>query len=101
MFKETPLIFEKDKNTDKYLDAPKTDVPDLELSRYLPSKENKSQLFKLLSKKPLIPTSKEILYNNSSRSAKLRYAVRNNNSFFYPSEFTKKYQNYFNLEGRY
>ena len=70
-------------------------------SRYLPSKENKSQLFKLLSKKPLIPTSKEILYNNSSRSAKLRYAVRNNNSFFYPSEFTKKYQNYFNLEGRY
>ena len=70
-------------------------------SRYLPSKENKSQLFKLLSKKPLMPTSKEILYNNSSRSAKLRYVIRNNNSFFYPPEFTKKYQNYFNLEGKY
>jgi len=68
-------------------------------SRYLPSKENKLQLFKLLSKKPLKPASKEVLYNISSRSAKLRYVIRNSNSFFYPSEFTQKYQNYFNLEG--
>ena len=68
-------------------------------SRYLPSKENKLQLFKLLSKKPLKPASKEVLYNISSRSAKLRYVIRNSNSFFYPSEFTQKYQNYLNLEG--
>ncbi len=38
MFKKTPLIFEKDKNTDKYLDTPKPDVPELKLSDYLPSK---------------------------------------------------------------
>ena len=67
-------------------------------SRYLPSKENKSQLFKLLSKKPLIPSQEEIHQNKSSRSAKLRYVIRNDNSFFYPKEFKNKFQDYFNLE---
>ena len=67
-------------------------------SRYLPSRENKSQLFKLLSKKPLIPSQKEVYKNKRSRSAKLRYAIRNENPFFYPKEFKKKFQNYFNLE---
>jgi len=68
-------------------------------SRYLPLKENKSSLFKLISKKPLIPDTKEIGQNIRSRSAKLRYAIRNNNSFFYPSEFKNKFANYFKLEG--
>mgnify|MGYP003929445689 FL=1 len=67
-------------------------------SRYLPSKENKSQLFKLLSKKPLIPSQEEVHRNKRSRSAKLRYVIRNDSSFFYPKEFKKKFQNYFNLE---
>ena len=67
-------------------------------SRYLPSTENKSQLFKLLSKKPLIPSQEEIHQNKSSRSAKLRYVIRNDNSFFYPKEFKNKFQDYFNLE---
>ena len=67
-------------------------------SRYLPSEENKSQLFKLLSKKPLIPSQEEIHQNKSSRSAKLRYVIRNDNSFFYPKEFKNKFQDYFNLE---
>ena len=67
-------------------------------SRYLPSKENKSQLFKLASKKPLMPSEKEIKENRNSRSAKLRYVTRNDNSFFYPKEFKKRFENYFNLE---
>jgi len=68
-------------------------------SRYLPLQENKSNLFKLYSKKPTIADKKEIKQNIRSRSAKLRYAVRNNNSFFYPHEFKKKFLNYFELEG--
>ena len=68
-------------------------------SRYLPIEENKSNLFKLLSSKPIVPDKKEIKENIRSRSAKLRYAVRNNNSFFYPSEFKKKFTNYLELEG--
>jgi len=67
-------------------------------SRYLPAQEKKYSLFKIISKKALIPESKEVDENNRSRSAKLRYAIRNDNSFFYPNEFINKYKNYFNLE---
>ena len=49
--------------------------------------ENKSNLFEILSKKPLVPNKKEISQNVRSRSAKLRYGIRNNNSFFFPKEF--------------
>ena len=66
----------------------------------MPIKENKSSLFKLISKKPLSSRyAKEIKENIRSRSAKLRYAIRNNNSFFYPNEFKNKFANYFKLEG--
>ena len=67
-------------------------------SRYLPLNKKKSDLFKSLSKKPLKPNKKEISQNTRSRSAKLRYAIRNNNSFFYPEEFKKKFEIYFKME---
>ena len=67
-------------------------------SRYLPIKENKSDLFKLIFKKPLVADVKEINKNIRSRSAKLRYAIRNDNSFFYPHEFKNKFINYLKLE---
>ena len=67
-------------------------------SRYLPMEENKSSLFKLTSKNPLVADVKEIKKNIRSRSAKLRYAIRNSNSFFYPDEFKNKFLNYFKLE---
>ena len=68
-------------------------------SRYLPAQENNSSLFKLISRKPLVANVEEIKKNIRSRSAKLRYAIRNNNSFFYPNEFKNKFINYFKLEG--
>ena len=68
-------------------------------SRYFPMKDNGISLFKSISKKPLVPDLQELKENNSSRSAKLRYAVRNNNSFFQPIEFENKFENYFELEG--
>jgi len=67
-------------------------------SRYLPLKENKIALFKILSKKPLTPNKEEISKNIRSRSAKLRYAIRSNNLFSYPDEFVKKFSSYFKLE---
>jgi 16S rRNA (cytosine1402-N4)-methyltransferase len=67
-------------------------------SRYLPTKENKSNLFKLISRKPYVANMKEIKKNIRSRSAKLRYVIRNNNSFFYPNEFKNNFVNYFKLE---
>jgi len=67
-------------------------------SRYLPVSERKPSLFKLVSKKPLVPEIEEVKKNIRSRSAKVRYAVRNNNSFFHPGEFKNKFINYFKLE---
>jgi len=67
-------------------------------SRYLPANTNKLSLFKLISKKPAIPDEKEVQENKRSRSAKLRYSIRNKNSFFYPKEFNNKFINYLSLE---
>ena len=67
-------------------------------SRYMPEKINNFSLFKSTSKKPQVPDLSEINENSSSRSAKLRYAIRNNNSFLYPNDFKKKFINYFKLE---
>jgi len=67
-------------------------------SRYLPLNEKKASLFKLISKKPLTPNEEEINENNPSRSAKLRYAVRSNDAFFYPDKFKNSFLHYFELE---
>ena len=67
-------------------------------SRYLPAKENNIGLFNLKSKKPLTPNEKEINENVNSRSAKLRYGVRTNTSFFNSKEFKKKFETYLKLE---
>ena len=59
-------------------------------SRYLPSRIEKKNLFKLIDKKPIIPGEKELKLNPASRSAKLRYGIKlNNHSDF--SEFEKKF----------
>ena len=52
---------------------------------------------KLISKKLILPSVKELNNNPSSRSAKLRYAIKINegNDF---SEFLKKFQNFLNIE---
>ena len=67
-------------------------------SRYLPETENNFRLFNLKSKKPLTPNKEEINENVNSRSAKLRYGVRTNTSFFSSKEFKKKFETYLKLE---
>ena len=69
-------------------------------SRHLPKNNNQKNLnlFTKISKKALRPEQKEIIENIRSRSAKLRFAVRNNNSFFYSEEIKKKFENYIKIE---
>ena len=69
-------------------------------SRYFPKINNKKNLdlFKKFTKKALRPEQKEIYENIRSRSAKLRYAIRNSNSFFYSEEFKKKFADYLKIE---
>ncbi len=52
-------------------------------SRYLPELPKKKPSLEILTKKPILPSSKEVSFNNRSRSAKLRIAKRTH----YPSTF--------------
>ncbi len=69
-------------------------------SRYVP--ENKQDtnifLFDQYKNKIFKPSNVEIVKNSPSRSAKLRYATRNNNQFIYPNELISKFKKYLNLE---
>ena len=55
-------------------------------------------LFEKYNKKIIKPSQKEIDINKSSRSAKLRFAIRNKNQFNFPSELFQKFAKYLNLE---
>ena len=67
------------------------------ISRYMPKTKEKVNLFKLINKKPIIPSTNEINLNPASRSAKLMYAVKlNNHSDF--SDFTKKFNYLLDVE---
>ena len=66
-------------------------------SRYVPNQKEKKKLFKLIKKKPITPTSEEIQINPPSRSAKLRYAVKINNSNDF-SDFEKKFKFLLDIE---
>ena len=59
--------------------------------------EGKLEIFKLINKKPILPSTKELNNNPSSRSAKLRYAIKINEGSDF-SEFLNKFQNLLNIE---
>tara|TARA_B100001248_G_scaffold155549_1_gene117113 strand:- start:26991 stop:28001 length:1011 start_codon:yes stop_codon:yes gene_type:complete len=68
-------------------------------SRYLPEDNDKNLiLFDDYNKKVLKPSIDEIKKNNPSSSAKLRFAIRNNNKFIFPKEFFLKFRKYLDLE---
>ena len=68
-------------------------------SRYFPKLSEKDiRLFKCPTKKSIRPSEKEILINRPSRSAKLRYGIRNNKRYFLPKELAEKFKNYLEIE---
>ena len=48
-------------------------------SRYLPQKDENNKYFTIINKKPIIPSVSELKVNPSSRSAKLRCAIKTRN----------------------
>ncbi len=66
-------------------------------SRYLPELKKKNKLFKLISKKPILPSNNEILKNPPSRSAKLRYGIKINNAINF-DEFLIKFKSFLEVE---
>ena len=68
-------------------------------SRYLPEENNENfMLFEKYTNKVIKPTACEIKKNSPSRSAKLRFAIRSKNNFFYPENFLKKFNRYLDIE---
>ena len=68
-------------------------------SRYLPEENSKnSALFENYVNRIIRPTKDEIRDNYPSRSAKLRFAVRSKNNFFYPNIFYQKFNKYLRIE---
>ena len=68
-------------------------------SRYLPEVNlDTYHLFENYNKKIIKPSINELKKNNASRSAKLRFAIRSKNKFFFPSNIFEKFKKYLNLE---
>jgi len=68
-------------------------------SRYFPENDDNIFLLDKYKNKIFKPSVVEIIKNPPSRSAKLRYAIRNNNQFIYPEELLNKFKKYLDLEG--
>ncbi len=68
------------------------------VSRYLPKLDQPENLFKLIEKKPITPSSKEIIENAPSRSAKLRYVTKKENSYNFETDILKKFEGLLEIE---
>jgi len=68
------------------------------VSRYMPKSEEKINLFKSISKKPIVPSEKEIQENPPSRSAKLRYVVKKENFYDFETDILKKFDYLIKIE---
>jgi len=66
-------------------------------SRYLPEAEISERCFKLINKKPILPSASEIKQNPPSRSAKLRYGIKVKNNFDF-NDFREKFKNLTDVE---
>ena len=68
------------------------------ISRYVPKINQQSIFFKMIQKKPIIPSVREIKENLPSRSAKLRYIVKKENSYNFETDIFKKFENLIKIE---
>ena len=68
------------------------------VSRYEPKLAQKEVLFVMPSKKPIIPSEKEIKENPPSRSAKLRYLIKKEDSYEVDSDISDKFSYLLDIE---
>ena len=68
------------------------------ISRYVPKNDEKINLFKLISKKPIVPSNKEISENPPSRSAKLRYVIKKENFYEFETDILDKFKDLIEIE---
>ena len=68
------------------------------VSRYMPKNEEKVNLFKSISKKPITPSTNEIKENPPSRSAKLRYIIKKENFYNFETDILDKFKYLIEIE---
>ena len=68
------------------------------ISRYEPEVEPKKKAFLMPQKKPILPSDKEIKENKPSRSAKLRYLIKNKDVYEIETDVVEKFSNLLEIE---
>ena len=68
------------------------------ISRYMPKTNEKDKLFKLINKKPILPSNDEIKKNPPSRSAKLRFAIKEKNIVNFEKNILEKFSYLLEIE---
>ena len=68
------------------------------ISRYMPEINEKKNLLKLVNKKPIVPSKEEIKNNPPSRSAKLRFAIKNEDVLNFEKEILEKFNYLLEIE---
>ena len=68
------------------------------VSRYMPKNEEKINLFKSISKKPITPSANEIKENPPSRSAKLRYVIKKEEFYDFETDILEKFKYLIEIE---
>jgi len=68
------------------------------ISRYLPKIDQPDSIFKMIKKKPITPSLKELKENISSRSAKLRYIVKKKDFFHFETDIIKNFSYLLDIE---
>jgi 16S rRNA (cytosine1402-N4)-methyltransferase len=68
------------------------------VSRYMPKEDEQVNLFKLINKKAIIPSEKEINENPPSRSAKLRYVIKKEDFYDFETDILEKFSNLIDIE---
>ena len=68
------------------------------VSRYVPKLDQPKTLFRMIKKKSLRPSAKELRENIPSRSAKLRYVIKKENFYNFETDIFKKFEHLIEIE---
>ena len=68
------------------------------ISRYMPKGDEQINLLKLINKKAILPSEKEIKENPPSRSAKLRYAIKKEDFYEFKTDILDKFRHLIEIE---
>ena len=70
----------------------------MSISRYLPKLNQPDTLFRIIQRKPITPSKKELSENFPSRSAKLRYVIKKKDFYDFKTDINQKFQALLEIE---